>query len=78
MNAIKRLALILTVIGGINWLVYGLMERNLVSMILSQDLSKIVYIVVGIAAIISLIYLVGRGDGWKKLALIISIIGGIN
>lgn len=78
MNGLKKAALILTIIGGINWLIYGLMDRDLVGMILPASIAKIIYILVGIAAIIALTYLAGRGAGWKKVALLLSIIGGIN
>ena len=47
-------------------------------MILSPSFAKIVYIIIGIAAIISLTYLADRNEIWKKFFLVLSIIGGIN
>lgn len=58
---IDRFSLILTIIGGINWLLVGLFQFDLVTYIFGgQDatLSRIVYAVVGIAALwcISLLF----------------------
>ena len=51
---IDRFSLILTIVGGINWLLVGLFQFDLVAYIFGgQDatLSRIVYAVVGIAAL---------------------------
>ena len=58
---IDRFSLILTIVGGINWLLVGLFQFDLVAYIFGgQDatLSRIVYAVVGIAALwcISLLF----------------------
>ncbi|MDR0991271.1 MAG: DUF378 domain-containing protein [Ruminococcus sp.] len=49
----NKLALILTIIGGLNWLLIGIFNFNFVSSIfgVGSALSRIVYIIVGIAAI---------------------------
>lgn len=54
MKALHIIALILTVLGGLNWLSVGLFEYDVVSEIFGGSTevgSKIVYIVVGVAAI---------------------------
>jgi uncharacterized protein len=54
MKALDSIALILLIIGGLNWLLVGLFEFDLVAAIFGgQDaiLSKIVYILVGLSAI---------------------------
>ncbi|WP_411842528.1 DUF378 domain-containing protein [Salinicoccus sp. HZC-1] len=57
MKALDMLALALVIIGGLNWLLVGLFEFDLVASIFGgQDsiLSKIIYILVGLAALYSL------------------------
>ena len=48
-----KIALILTIVGGINWGLIGIADFNLVNMLLgfAPMLEKIVYIVVGLLAI---------------------------
>ncbi len=48
-----KIALILTIVGGINWGLIGIADFNLVNMLLgfAPMLEKIVYIVVGLSAI---------------------------
>ena len=55
MNAITRIALVLTIIGGINWGLIGFFKFDLVAAIFGgQDsaLSRIIYGLVGISALI--------------------------
>ncbi|MDR0903571.1 MAG: DUF378 domain-containing protein [Ruminococcus sp.] len=49
----NKLALVLSIIGGLNWLLIGIFGFNFVSSIfgVGSALSRIVYILVGIAAI---------------------------
>lgn len=56
-----RISLILTIIGGINWLLVGLFQFDLVAYICggqAATLSRVVYAIVGIAALwcISLLF----------------------
>ena len=46
-------ALVLIIVGGLNWLLFGLFEFDLVAALFGQlsVLSRIVYVVVGISAI---------------------------
>lgn len=56
-KALKLVSLILTILGGLNWLSVGAFEYDVVSEIFGEadeTGSKIVYIVVGAAAILSL------------------------
>lgn len=57
MNPLSWIALILVVVGGLNWGLVGVANFNLVSAILGSVpiLEKIVYIVVGLSAIVVLI-----------------------
>ena len=53
LTTIDWVALVLVIIGGINWGLIGLLNFNLVAAIFGADnvLSRIVYILVGLAAI---------------------------
>ena len=58
---IDRISLILTIVGGINWLLVGLFQFDLVAYICggqAATISRIIYSVVGIAALwcISLLF----------------------
>lgn len=57
LNTIEWIALILVIIGGINWGLWGLFEFNAVGAIFGEltTLARIVYIVVGLAALYILI-----------------------
>lgn len=60
MKALDNVALILLVIGGLNWLLVGLFEFDLVATLFGgQDaiISKIVYILVGLSALYCLKFL---------------------
>ena len=60
MNSLNVIALILLIIGGLNWLLVGLFEFDLVAAIFGGEvgdksaLSRIVYVVVGLCAIYAL------------------------
>lgn len=67
MKALHVIALILVILGGLNWLSVGLFEYDVVSEIFGGTTevgSKIVYIVVGVAAIWALSFFpkVTKGD----------------
>ena len=57
LNALGWTALILVVIGGINWGLVGIFEYNLVSSIFGEMSvwSRLIYIIVGIAALYEII-----------------------
>ncbi|MCI2254882.1 DUF378 domain-containing protein [Domibacillus indicus] len=60
MKALDSVALILLIVGGINWLLVGLLQFDLVASIFGgQDalLARIVYILVGLSALYSLKFL---------------------
>lgn len=56
MEALQKTCLIFTIIGAINWLLIGLFDFNVVDSIFgtASVLSKIIYIIVGIAGIINI------------------------
>lgn len=57
MKALDLLSLVLLIIGGLNWLLVGLFEWDLVGGLfggMDSIIAKIVYILVGIAAIYAL------------------------
>lgn len=58
MKIIHCIALTLVIIGALNWLLIGLMDFNLVDTLfgVGSVLSKIIYIIVGIAGIWSLTF----------------------
>ncbi len=53
---VRRIATVLTIIGGLNWGLVGAFEWNLVDAIFGEDStgSKVVYIIVGISALIAI------------------------
>lgn len=57
MKILAMVAFILTVIGGINWGLVGLLDMNLVTAVLgtSASLVKIVYILIGVSAVYVLV-----------------------
>lgn len=60
-TTIDWIALILLIIGGLNWLLVGLFEFDIVAAIFGGTtavVSKIVYILVGIAALYTIYFLV--------------------
>ncbi|WP_409288166.1 DUF378 domain-containing protein [Peribacillus sp. SCS-37] len=67
MKTLNTIALILLIVGGLNWLLVGLFQFDLVAAIFGgQDsvLARIVYVIVGLCAIYSLKFLplVNRRD----------------
>ena len=55
-SIIQKILLVITIIGGINWLLIGLFDFNLVSFIVMDHevASRIIYSIVGIASIINI------------------------
>jgi uncharacterized membrane protein YuzA (DUF378 family) len=63
-NPIDLIALLLVIVGGLNWGLIGLFNFNLVAAIFGtmSTLSRIVYILVGLAAIYAIYYTVRSGE----------------
>lgn len=58
MNIIQKIALVLTIIGALNWGLIGLFNFNLVESLFGTSmLSAIVYMLVGVAGIINIMLL---------------------
>jgi uncharacterized protein len=51
MKGLKKLAFLLVIIGGLNWLLIGIFNLNVVGY-LGNVISKIVYILVGLSAVV--------------------------
>lgn len=57
MNALYKICLVLLIVGGLNWGLVGLFSFNLVGWLLggaASMLSRIVYVLVGVAALCSI------------------------
>ena len=60
MHIIQKIALVLVIIGAVNWGLVGIFNFNLVAFLfdgISEVISRIIYIVVGVAGLVSLTYL---------------------
>lgn len=59
LNIVDWICMILIVIGGLNWLLVGIFDFNLVAAIFGamSIISRIVYILVGVAALYVLIFM---------------------
>ena len=69
MKALDMIALALVIIGGLNWLLVGLFEFDLVASLFGGQeamLSKIVYILVGLAALYSLKFFKHINDQYEE------------
>lgn len=53
-HIIHTISLFLLVIGGINWGLVGLFDLDLVTRIFGESLSRIIFVLVGVAALIRL------------------------
>jgi uncharacterized membrane protein YuzA (DUF378 family) len=64
MRAINTVTLLLLIIGGLNWGLVGLFGFDLVATIFGETsvLSRIVYVLVGISAIVQIVPLIKAGD----------------
>ncbi len=66
MRAINLVTLLLVIVGGLNWLLVGLFDFDLVAALFGEmsTLSRIVYVLVGLSAVWQLIPLFrGFGEG---------------
>lgn len=59
MNVLEKIALVFTIIGGLNWGLVGIFDYNLVEAIfgVGSVVTRIVYIVVAVSAIINILLL---------------------
>jgi uncharacterized membrane protein YuzA (DUF378 family) len=59
MKALNAIALVLVIVGGLNWGLVGLFDFNLVAAIFGEDtaITNLVYILVGLAAIYGFVLL---------------------
>lgn len=56
MEGLQKSALVLTIIGAINWLFVGLLDFNLVTALFGEGniIGRILYIIIGIAGLINI------------------------
>lgn len=54
MNIISKTAYTLLVVGGLNWALIGFFNYNLVDKVFSVDVARIIYSIVGVAALYGL------------------------
>lgn len=56
MEGLQKSALVLTIIGAINWLLVGLLDFNLVTALFGDGniIGRILYIIIGIAGLINI------------------------
>ena len=58
MEIIQKIALVLTIVGALNWGLIGILDINLVSsLIKSTMINNIIYAIIGIASLIIISYL---------------------
>ncbi len=65
MEILKKIALVLVIIGALNWLLVGAFEMDLVATIFGDAtniIARIVYIIIGICGLISISYLIDHHD----------------
>ena len=57
MEIIKKIALILTIVGALNWGLVGILDLNLVTLIFKNTMfTNLIYIIIGIASLICIAY----------------------
>ncbi len=54
MSGLDTVAMLLVVVGALNWGLYGLLGVNMVESLLGMTLAKIVYLLVGVAGLLVL------------------------
>ena len=59
MSTLQKVALVFTIIGAIVWLLVGLFDFNLVTMLFQEGsfLTRLIYIIVGICGLINIVIL---------------------
>ena len=71
MSIIQKILLAVTIIGGINWLLIGVFDFNLVSFIFMENAiaSRIIYVLVGLSALvtIALLFMWNRDNYYDEI-----------
>ena len=59
METLQKVALVFTIVGAINWLLIGLADFNLVTMLFQEGsfLTKFIYIIIGICGLFNIVIL---------------------
>ena len=52
MKSLKLVALILVIVGALNWLSAGVMGKDLVSKVLGDNVARPIYVLVGVAGVV--------------------------
>ncbi|MGH7158014.1 MAG: DUF378 domain-containing protein [Candidatus Saccharimonadales bacterium] len=52
MNTLNKVVYVLLIVGGLNWGMVGMFDINVIGNIFSQDLSRLIYSFVGVAALV--------------------------
>ena len=62
---LQKIALVFTIIGGINWLLVGIFDFNLVTWLFQEGSvpTRIIYIFIGICALFNIVSLFMPSDG---------------
>lgn len=66
MGMLDKITYTLLVIGGLNWALVGFFDYNLVSRVFSDGLARIIYSVVGLAAIYGLFSIISMKSQAQK------------
>ena len=68
MNALDKLAMLLLIIGGLNWGLVGWWKYNLVDKIFGVEstMSRVIYAIVGVAALYCIFSIINRMSGSAK------------
>jgi uncharacterized membrane protein YuzA (DUF378 family) len=68
LNSFDWIAIILLIVGGLNWGLVGMFNFDLVATLFGEmsTLSRIVYSVVGLSAVYFLVIVLGKNDTVKK------------
>ncbi|MGC1177043.1 MAG: DUF378 domain-containing protein [Candidatus Saccharimonadales bacterium] len=66
MNAFSKTAYTLLVIGGLNWALIGFFDYNLIGKVFSDDVARIIYSLVGLAALYGLFSIISMKSSADK------------
>jgi len=62
MDIVKKVAFILLLVGGLNWGLVGIFGYDLVAVLLPSPIATLVYILVGVSAVVSIFTMKGCGS----------------
>ena len=58
MEIFKKVALTITIIGALSWMLIGIFDINIVTELIKNEMiDKLIYIIIGIAGLVSITYL---------------------